>query len=83
MSTHELKTWPRYFEAVRAEVKTFEVRRDDRDFQVGDLLHLKEWDPLIGEYTGGHLQRRVIYALRDAEGIQPGFVVLGLVTVFK
>lgn len=47
MSTHELKTWPSYFTPVAAGEKTFEIRFDDRGYQRGDVLVLKEWDPAI------------------------------------
>ena len=42
---HELKTWPAYFERVVDGSKTFEVRKDDRGYQSGDELVLREWDP--------------------------------------
>jgi len=44
---HELKTDIRFWPAVDAGTKTFEVRKDDREggFQVGDLLILREYDP--------------------------------------
>lgn len=46
MSTvHSLKTLPVYFAAVLRGDKTFEVRKNDRDFQTGDTLILKEYDP--------------------------------------
>ena len=35
--THELKTLPKYFDAIVVGEKTFEVRRDDRGFQKGPL----------------------------------------------
>lgn len=49
---HELKTWPEFFDAVKRGEKTFEVRRDDRGFQVGDTLRLVRWQPAKG-YAGG------------------------------
>ena len=43
MTIHELKIWPQYFDAIASGIKTFEVRKDDRGFAVGDTLVLKEW----------------------------------------
>jgi hypothetical protein len=45
MREHSLKIWPGPFEAVVAGHKRHEVRVDDRGFEVGDVLHLREWDP--------------------------------------
>lgn len=78
---HILKTiWP-YFAHVRSGHKTFEIRRNDRDFQPGDLLILAEWDDESGQYTGQDTVREVTYVMRDGAdfGVQPGYVVLGMV----
>lgn len=50
---HELKTWPEFWDAVDRGEKTFEVRRDDRGFQVGDTLWLHRWQPEHGCQDGG------------------------------
>lgn len=42
--THELKVEPSYFEAVLSGDKTFEIRLNDRGFQKGDTVVLKEYD---------------------------------------
>jgi hypothetical protein len=42
--THELKTWPAQFQATYDGVKLFDVRRDDRGYALGDILHLREWE---------------------------------------
>jgi len=47
--THELKTWPEFFEQTRSGRKKFELRRNDRDFRVEDELLLKEFDPVVLE----------------------------------
>lgn len=81
MSTvHDLKTWPAYWPALESGAKTFEIRRNDRGFQPGDTLNLREWDPDTELYSGRTLQRRVNYVLRDAEqfGLQSGYTILGM-----
>lgn len=50
-TTHELKCWPEPYRAVVAGRKTYEIRKDDRNYQVGDLLLLQEWDPKTERYT--------------------------------
>ena len=45
MASHELKSWPKFFSPMMDGSKTFEIRNNDRNFQVGDLLILKEFEP--------------------------------------
>lgn len=82
-TTHELKTWPEFFRAMGNGSKTFELRRDDRSFAVGDKLVLFEFDPRVNLYTDRKLYARISYVLRDAPsfGLAPGFAILGLVDV--
>ncbi len=85
MKTHELKTDPHAFAASFLGDKPYELRRDDRDFKVGDLLVLRETE-LSGEqmaegapllYTGRALSRVVTHKL-EGYGLQPGWVILGV-----
>jgi len=57
---HELKILPVHFDAVEDGVKTFELRLNDRDYKVGDVLWLKEWDDDRKIFTGRVLQRRTL-----------------------
>lgn len=62
---HELKILPEYFEAVVSGEKRFEVRKDDRGYEVGDALLLRE----IGRsaeapYTGREVEVDVLYIYR-------------------
>lgn len=66
MSTHELKVIPPYFDALVSGAKTFEVRKNDRAFQRGDILKLREWHPNETGYLKrcddcGHWQSRTEY----------------------
>lgn len=77
--THKLKSWPQFFNPTRNGVKQFELRRNDRDYRVGDQLLLKEWSPalldqylVLGDdpevankkaYTGRELLVRVDYIM--------------------
>ncbi|VXC03894.1 hypothetical protein EXIGUO8H_430005 [Exiguobacterium sp. 8H] len=73
---HELKIWPEYFDMVDAGRKTFEIRRDDRGYQSGDILYLREYDPVEQAYTGRALCRRVTYMTAYAQ--RGGYVVMAL-----
>ena len=52
MQTHELKILPEFFKEVRSGNKTAELRIDDRDFTVGDVMVLREWLPRKKVFTG-------------------------------
>lgn len=79
MKEHELKTWTEYYYEVFVGRKTFEVRKNDRKFKVGDVLILKEWDNEKQCYTGSKINKKIIYILKGGQfGIAKGFVVMGL-----
>lgn len=83
---HELKTWPSYFQAVLDGRKTFEARKNDRDFRVGDNLKLREWIPDAGRYSGREVEVHVSYMLEGGSfGIEAGHCILAFngVNVFR
>ena len=61
MKLHELKTWPPFFQDIKDEKKTFDVRPDDRNFKVGDYLLLWEWNPDAEDYTGREILVEIVY----------------------
>lgn len=91
---HILKCWPIYFDAVARGEKTFEIRRDDRGFQKGDVLVLQrteednltqvEWSfdrPKLGERRKARRECRVrvLWILTGGQfGLEPGFVCMSI-----
>lgn len=83
MTEHNLKTDPAVFQAVVDGVKTYEIRKNDRGFAVGDTLVLHETKhtgkdmaagaPLI--YTG-RTALRVVGHLLVGYGLDPGWCIL-------
>ena len=80
MKHHYLKILPEYFDAVKRGDKTFEVRLNDRDYQVNDVLHLQEFSN--GNYTGRELIKVVSYMLNSPEYCKENYVVLALKDLF-
>ena len=80
---HDLKSHPPLFQPVLDGAKQFEIRRNDRDFHVGDTVTLREYDPAIetqgmeAHYTGRHAGPFGIAYVTDFEQ-KPGFVVFGI-----
>jgi ASC-1-like (ASCH) protein len=87
MTTHYLKLHDRYFDAVKNGFKRFEIRKNDRDFRVGDLLILTRfYDKQIPDnpmyvYTrdSEKINAKVTYLLKHEDfpdGIPEGYVVM-------
>jgi hypothetical protein len=90
MTIHVLKSTPPYFQEVIDGAKRFEWRRDDRNFQVGDLLDLREYISASGTYisangtyTGRQAKVLVAYIMRYNEqtariGLPEGYCIMSL-----
>lgn len=77
---HELKILPEHFEPVISGLKSAEVRKNDRDYKVGDYLRLKEWDALSEPFTGftGRIIVRKITHITDLKDYAAGYVLLSM-----
>lgn len=87
MKEHELKTDPTVFTHVYNGLKDFEIRKNDRDYQIGDTLILRETgysgigmkngSPLV--YTGREIECEVNYILHGPiYGLQDGWVIMSI-----
>jgi len=82
MAHHNLKTWPPYFQNILDGRKTFEIRKNDRDFQVGDSLELHEFEPgQGGGITGRSVLVDVIYMTDWNQ--RDGYVVMAIRQPFE
>ena len=75
---HELKILPQYYFDIKHGVKKFELRKNDRDYKVGDIVVLKPWD---GEMFLDlePFAKRIKYILKDCPeyGLMDGYAILG------
>lgn len=60
-ANHVLKSWVGLFEPIYNGSKTHELRVLDRDYQIGDVLLMQEYEPITREYTGREVKVRVTY----------------------
>lgn len=78
---HDIKILKEYFDAKLAGLKPWEIRKDDRGYEVGDWLRLREIvpvpdsEPVMHEYTGRVLITEVLYIHRGM-GLQDGYIVM-------
>jgi Domain of unknown function (DUF3850) len=87
-TVHELKCWPPYFDDIETGQKLVDIRLDDRRFQVGDILFLREYVPPdrawrgdidADGFTGRTCQRQITHILSGGQfGLAEGYVALSL-----
>lgn len=75
--THELKIYPEFFSAVCTGVKRAELRKNDRDYRVGDTLHLME-TPRGSCHRTGEFINVTITHIADVGEWMPGYVLLSV-----
>lgn len=81
---HVLKLESKYYDASLTNAKTFEIRQNDRDFKVGDIIKLVEVNPELRNEsnpvgsTGRAHYRKITYIFDDMAYLRDGYVCLGL-----
>jgi hypothetical protein len=76
---HEVKIWPRWFEALLSGEKNFEVRENDRGYQKGDTIVLHELDGTSNwsGKTGRKIEKQITFVY-SGNGMRNRYVVLAL-----
>jgi len=77
LKVHELKIKQKYFIDILISGKRFEIRKNDRGFQVGEILHLKAIDDDTNEYTGFEMFVKILY-IHEGLGLQEGYACMSI-----
>ena len=78
---HALKQETAYFKLTIKNKKNYEIRLNDRNFAVGDIIVLSEWNSEKKEYTGRSrivCIKSIVSADDFPQGLKEGYVILGI-----
>lgn len=80
---HQLKIEKEYFRRIVSGRKTFEVRKNDRNFRAGDYLGLNEIKSaniINGESkeTGNFILVKVLEVFEDSRFLKDGYVIMSI-----
>jgi hypothetical protein len=86
MKNHRVKSWPEFFGPVFTGKKSFELRRNDRDYLVGEWITMQEYEPRDRSYTGREVTKQITYvlhgigvgAIEPLKGLAMGYCILQL-----
>lgn len=72
---HHIKLGASFFGEVERGEKTFELRKNDRDYKKGDILEMMEFKD--GKNTGRTVRVLVTYILTEFAGLEEGYCIMG------
>ena len=82
---HKLKCETGFYQDVEIGRKTFEIRLNDRDFKLGDMIELNE--VVNGARTGRKLQpveiTYILYHHQFKHGLKKDYCILGFEKIFN
>lgn len=79
MRAHKLKIWPDAFRAVKDGRLNCQIRKADRDYQVGDYILFVEFNPKEDKTTGQYCAVLINHIITPADhprGLMDEFVAL-------
>lgn len=76
---HDLKIYPQFFDEIIKGDKKFEVRKNDRDYKLNDVIVLREYNPENELFTGRFLIKKICHILYGGQfGIEDGYCVFSI-----
>lgn len=73
---HDVKSVQPHFDDVASGRKTAELRLDDRDYEVGDTIRMREF--VAGEFTGRVIAYEITHKLTGEPWLANGYCMLSL-----
>lgn len=78
---HKIRIGTAFFADAYSNIKSFELRKNDRGYKAGDILEMMEFED--GRYTGRMVQKLVTYMLEDYTGLEDGYCIMATSLVNK
>lgn len=78
MKIIEVKSQRPHFNDRADGIKKAEIRIDDRDYQVGDILVERAYNAENDHYSNEYIISEITHILRDFVGLQQGYALLSL-----
>ena len=76
---HKLKLAKMFFNDMQTGRKPFDLQKNDREYQLGDVIEYREMDN--GEPTGRILEKEIIYILEGFAGLKEDYCILALADI--
>lgn len=81
MSEHNIKILKEYWEKIEVGQKTFEIRKNDRDYQVGDILVFKVINNIEDNtYFYPDVNFEITY-IHSGLGLEKGYIAMSIIPV--
>lgn len=88
-TVHSVKIWPEFFPPILNGTMKFQLRKNDRNYAVGDVLHLREYDDRAGKFTGREIKKTISYVMTSTghgsitpfHGLSQGYAILSLADI--
>jgi hypothetical protein len=76
---HKLKLAKMFFNDIQTGRKPFDLQKNDREYQLGDVIEYREMDN--GEPTGRVIEKEITYILEGFAGLKEGYCILALADI--
>lgn len=76
---HKLKLAKMFFNDMQTGRKPFDLQKNDREYQLGDVIEYREMDN--GEPTGRVIEKEITYILEGFAGLKEGYCILALADI--